>query len=494
MVDRIDVREQLRCSHKAGICFRVLPMSRRRSVTNCFRDGPPSDGGSASSIGRESCGGACMLGAPSTDHIRSSYVQNNRHTLPQPQTYAESGTAGDNLNSPPPRARPRPNEKAKGHQQGSIFSIPSRSEAKEKFDRLVNKNKELFAKAVIADRRSCSPCGPAHEPGATNTADPGNTGGQRAKGGQRRPKKKILSPPDSRLKLRIHPQTGPTSEEGKRAVSHNALKHGFYAHPTEADREFAACEQAVLGSLGPSGEIQTRIARSVAVELWRIGKIEDTVILLERGIDEERVNLSHLADQLEFPFGKSYSPLLLLYMNEADLRRRVLGHCSGVFAQLHEGLLANESLKALKAAARAQGPMAHQANERLGSLLELARLVLAEQSLVQHMHEEFFQEFDAVMLDTRLGRNNVGAALLDAGELMPLVECWVYRNHMQIRVVVRRMQASLRLDLLVNPKIERALNTARSRLNSLLRDYVLEAPDKLSQARTLGFFDVRRGR
>ena len=114
-----------------------------------------------------------------------------------------------------------------------------------------------------------------------------------------------------------------------------------------------------------------------------------------------------------------------------------------------------------------------------------------KQPLLPHMHEEFFQEFDAVLLETRLGRNKVGAALLESGEHIPLVECWVYRNHTQVRAVTRRMQAELRLDLMTNPKAERALNTARSRLNALLRDFVLEAPGKLSRARTLGFFDVR---
>ncbi len=40
---------------------------------------------------------------------------------------------------------------------------------------------------------------------------------------------------DARLKRRITHQTGPVTEEGKAAVSSNAVKHGGYAVPTRGD-------------------------------------------------------------------------------------------------------------------------------------------------------------------------------------------------------------------------------------------------------------------
>lgn len=293
---------------------------------------------------------------------------------------------------------------------------------------------------------------------------------------------------DSRLKKRLNPQTGPTSEQGKKAVSQNAIKHGFYARAPEGDREYAALEQAVVGQLEPVGEVQRKITNSIVFELYRIAKIEETVRMLDQGIDEERVNLSQLADQLEFPFSKTYAPLLLLYINEVDLRRRVLAHCKGVFLDLLQAPAAVEK-SGRKVASQALGPMSDQANERAGKLLERATKLLNKDALIQHLETDFFQEFDAVMLETSLGRNKIGSALLDTGEMMPLVECWVYRNHMLIRVVMRRMIGSLRLDLMTDPKIERALKTSRSRLNSLLHDYLLESPNKLIRARALGFFE-----
>ena len=297
---------------------------------------------------------------------------------------------------------------------------------------------------------------------------------------------------DSRLKQSInpqpiHPQTGPTSEEGKRAVSQNALKHGFYARPQEDDTEFVAIDLAVFDKLEPAGIVQRQIARSIADVLWRTARREETVRALYRDIEQEQVNLAQLAVQLEFPFAKSYAPLLLLYVSEGDLLRRVRGHCQGVFSELLERPYDRKVTVLRSLAATAEGPISGQANERIGLLLARAQKVLAKDTLVQHMEVEFFQEFDAVMLETYLGRNRVGAALLDSGELMPLVECWAYRNHMQIRVVVRRMVGSLQTELLKDPGIDRARRSASSRLSALLKDYVQAAPHKLDQARSLGY-------
>jgi hypothetical protein len=73
------------------------------------------------------------------------------------------------------------------------------------------------------------------------------------------------------------------------------------------------------------------------------------------------------------------------------------------------------------------------------------------------------------------------------------VECWVYRNFCQIRVTEYRLKASLRMDLLTNPSIERALRGATSRLGVLLSDYRDWRPDiSENRLRMVGYGPSRR--
>lgn len=387
-----------------------------------------------------------------------------------------------------------------GHDSGSedcggMFDFTTRTTQQKLKTKIANGNEAIVAKYEKERRKLTKPAsGGTRDDGGVgygemrpSNGSPGDQGaGDRKRSTQ--PGSITSATHDSRLKVRLHAQTGPTSEAGKRAVSQNAVKHGFYARASEGDQMYAACEQAVRGCLEPVGEIQTRVSESIAFELWRIAKIEQTVRTLDKGIDEERVNLSHLADQLEFPFSRAYTPLLILYRDEEQLRLRVRGHCEGVFTELLMRPFLSQGAYPQGQFVSILGPMSEQSNDRAKVLLERSTQVLNRQFLIQQNEDEFFQEFDAVMLDTRLGKNKIGVALLDAGDLMPLVECWVYRNHSLIQIVIGRMLGSLRLELMTDPKVERALKTARSRLNSLLHDYLLEAPDKLGRARALGFF------
>lgn len=292
---------------------------------------------------------------------------------------------------------------------------------------------------------------------------------------------------DERIKRPISNQTGPTTESGKEVVSQNALKHGFYSRPQVGDKEFAAIDLAVFNKLEPTGTVQSQIASSIADVLWRTARLEETVRTLYQGIDKERVSLTQLAEEIGFPFSKGYSHLLLVYHDEAHLLKRVRGHFEGVFAELLDKPFKSSDRKLSSPAYKAEGPMAGRANERIGQLLALGRKVLAKPTVVQHLEADFLQEFDAVMLETRLGNNKVGAALIGSGELMPLVECWLYRNHEQIQLVVHRMVGSLKVELLKDAGIDRALRTASSRLTTLLRDYARAAPDKLDLVRSLGY-------
>ncbi len=292
---------------------------------------------------------------------------------------------------------------------------------------------------------------------------------------------------DARLKRPIAQQSGPVTDEGKAAVSRNAVKHGGYAMPTSGDESFASIEQSIIGRLGPVGSEQHSLARSISYEVWRIGSIERTVVELERDIDHEKVSLSQLAVQLDFPFADSYREAILAYTSEESLRLRVHGHLCGEFSDL----LARAARNPERAGPHLAGP-----NARAASLIEMGREVLARPHLVQDLEEEFFEEFDAVMLDARLGRSSLHPSVSEprqAGWSLPLVECWVYRNFRQIRVTQNRLKASLRMDLMTSPSIERALRGATSRLGLLLSDYRDCRPD-ISENRLLmlGYGPSRR--
>ena len=276
---------------------------------------------------------------------------------------------------------------------------------------------------------------------------------------------------DARLKRPITHQTGPVTEEGKAAVSSNAVKHGGYAMPTSGDASFASIEQSITGRLQPMGQEQHSLVRSISYEVWRIGNIERTVVALEREIDHERVSLGQLAAQLDFPFADSYREVMLTYRSEEALRQRVHAHLCGVFSKM----LGNAEHIPKEA-----GPHRTEPNARAAALIQRASSILARPHLVQALEDDFFEEFDAVMLDARLGRSSLSPARTEdrhAGWMLPLAECWVYRNFRQIRLTENRMMASLRIELLTSPGIERALRSATSRLGVLLSDYRDCCPD-----------------
>ena len=293
---------------------------------------------------------------------------------------------------------------------------------------------------------------------------------------------------DTRLKKFIHQQTGPTSEEGKKAVSQNVIKHGGYSTPRKEDWEFAMICQNVFGLLKPVGEVQCKIVESIAYDIWHINKVEQTMSQLEREIDNEGVSLSQLADALEFPFASIYQYLLLIYANDFKLEQMVRGNCAGIFTSvLNEPSQVPTSVRP-SAAEQSVEPLLVQANDRARRMVLAAKKIFSRTVVLQHMEPDFFEEFDAVMLDARLGRNAIGAALKGSGQVMPLVECWVYRNRDKILIAERRLLLSQRLDLLTDPRIERALKGARSRLKALLSDYIYRAPHVRDRVEMLGFW------
>src|ERR1700712_4093416 len=81
--------------------------------------------------------------------------------------------------------------------------------------------------------------------------------------------------------------TGPITEAGKVTSRLNGLKHGLTGlmrlMPDEDQADYARHGAGIVESLIPPGELELRIAQSIADDYWRIDRIrriEQTLFLL----------------------------------------------------------------------------------------------------------------------------------------------------------------------------------------------------------------------
>ena len=72
--------------------------------------------------------------------------------------------------------------------------------------------------------------------------------------------------------------TGPVTEQGKAAVSQNALKHGLFAVrdviPTESQQEFELMREQMLAQLAPAGAVESMLAQRAISLAWRLKRAE----------------------------------------------------------------------------------------------------------------------------------------------------------------------------------------------------------------------------
>ncbi len=72
--------------------------------------------------------------------------------------------------------------------------------------------------------------------------------------------------------------TGPRTQEGKRAVSQNAVKHGLFAHEAvikcEDPAEFELHREALLDELKPVGAVESMLAERIVSLSWRLQRVE----------------------------------------------------------------------------------------------------------------------------------------------------------------------------------------------------------------------------
>ena len=79
-------------------------------------------------------------------------------------------------------------------------------------------------------------------------------------------------------RLNAQKSTGPRTEEGKRTVSQNAVKHGLFAHEAvikcEDPAEFELHREALIDELKPVGAIESMLAERIVSLSWRLQRVE----------------------------------------------------------------------------------------------------------------------------------------------------------------------------------------------------------------------------
>jgi hypothetical protein len=71
--------------------------------------------------------------------------------------------------------------------------------------------------------------------------------------------------------------TGPTTAEGRKASSQNALKHGLMAREVTVDdaeaKKFAAFRNEMVAELAPQGALEEQLAEEIAIHSWRLRRV-----------------------------------------------------------------------------------------------------------------------------------------------------------------------------------------------------------------------------
>jgi tellurite resistance protein len=91
--------------------------------------------------------------------------------------------------------------------------------------------------------------------------------------------------------------TGPTTAEGRKVSSQNALKHGLTAREVTVDeaeaKQFAAFRNDMVAELAPHGALEEQLTEEIAVHSWRLRR----VFRLEVNDGDDANPLSSLAQE-----------------------------------------------------------------------------------------------------------------------------------------------------------------------------------------------------
>lgn len=75
--------------------------------------------------------------------------------------------------------------------------------------------------------------------------------------------------------------TGPKSEEGKKVISKNAIKHGIFTKDLmlksevcqESEVEYQELFSGLVDSLTPQSEIESLLVEKIAIDFWRLRRV-----------------------------------------------------------------------------------------------------------------------------------------------------------------------------------------------------------------------------
>ncbi len=117
-------------------------------------------------------------------------------------------------------------------------------------------------------------------------------------------------------RLNSQKSTGPRTDEGKRSVSQNAIKHGLFAHESvikcENVADFELHRDAMLGELCPVGVMESMLAERMVSLFWRMLRAERMQNqATDCMIEEEVLPLGRLATKLWSSNVKTLEKLLM---------------------------------------------------------------------------------------------------------------------------------------------------------------------------------------
>ena len=88
--------------------------------------------------------------------------------------------------------------------------------------------------------------------------------------------------------------TGPRSDEGKAAVSKNALKHGLFTNEAviagESIDDYNLSREQLLDELKPVGKMETILAERIVSLTWRLKRIEKFQNLVIDTMIDDKIN------------------------------------------------------------------------------------------------------------------------------------------------------------------------------------------------------------
>lgn len=152
--------------------------------------------------------------------------------------------------------------------------------------------------------------------------------------------------------------TGPVTEEGKAAVSMNALKHGLLSGavllPDEDASLLADLEDQLRSHLKPEGPLETLLVDRMAASLWRLRRLNR----VETGIfaDEQK-------DIARFALGKPIEPgnvglAFIRVANSSDAFSKLSRYESTIERSLFKALHELQRLQAARSGQAVSPPMA----------------------------------------------------------------------------------------------------------------------------------------